>query len=68
MNLVSELRQLTFDKIFGREVLVVRRGIWRADREDMGDQVWVPLRCSPYDKTSPVVTSKNDLRCVEFFC
>jgi hypothetical protein len=55
VQLVTELWQLTFDKIFGGEIHFVRSGIWSADREDVCDQIWVPLCCSPHDETSPVV-------------
>jgi|TARA_R110002003_G_scaffold40_4_gene2615 hypothetical protein len=53
MQLVCKLRQLTFDEIFGGEILLVGSGVWCANGEDMGHQIWIPLCCSPDDEASP---------------
>ena len=55
------------DQILRADVLVVHGEVRRADGEDVADEVWIPLRDAPDDRTAPVVAADDDAGDVELF-
>jgi hypothetical protein len=61
LQLVPELRNPSFDQVLGGSILIKNLEIRRANGEDMGNKIRIPLSNTPDDCTTPVVAADDDL-------